>query len=145
MCFNVQMYAWPRTLLSEFDVTIHVDIHGYDTGSAENMDLYIPRCTKGIYKRIILYNGSSLWNKLPPWVKKSSSLNDFKHNFRLLNGWIHPEFIVLLYAFIFLIVYICVSYIYVFYFVTYIFDKKNPPPPPAPLGFQNFPIHLRHP
>ena len=32
------------------DVTMHVDIHGYDTRSAENMDLYIPRCAKEIYK-----------------------------------------------------------------------------------------------
>ena len=55
--------------------------------------IYIyPRCTKGIYKRSILYKGSSLWNRLPPWVKESTSLNDFKHNFRFLNGWVHPEF-----------------------------------------------------
>ena len=54
-----------------FDVTIHVDIHMYDTRSAENMDLYMPRCTKEIYKiRCFLYKGSSLWNKLPLWVKK---------------------------------------------------------------------------
>ena len=33
------------------DVTMHVDIHGYDPRSAENMDLYIPRCAKEIYKR----------------------------------------------------------------------------------------------
>ena len=77
------------------DVTMHVDIHGYDTRSAENMYLYIPRCTKGIYKRSILFTGSSLWTKLPPWVKESTSWNNFKHNFRFLNGWIHPEFIVL--------------------------------------------------
>ena len=51
------------------DVTMHVDIHGYDTRSAENTDLYIPRCAKEIYKRSFLYKGSSLWNKLPPWVK----------------------------------------------------------------------------
>ena len=68
------------------DVTLHVDIHGYDTRSAENMDLYIPRCAKEIYKRSFLYKGSSLWNKLPPWVKEPTSLNDFKHNYRLLNG-----------------------------------------------------------
>ena len=76
------------------DVTMHVDIHGYDTRSAENMDLYIPRCAKEIYKRSFLYKGSSLWNKLAPWVKESASLNDFKHNYRLLNGWMHSEFIV---------------------------------------------------
>ena len=54
------------------------------------MDLYIPGCPKGIYKRSILYKGSSLWNKLPPWVKESTSLNDFKQIFKWL---IHPEFI----------------------------------------------------
>ena len=68
------------------DVTVHVDIQRYDTRSAENMDLYMPRCTQEIHKRSFLYKGTSLWNKSPPWVKKSTSLNDFKHNFRLLNG-----------------------------------------------------------
>ena len=47
------------------DVTMHVDVHGYDTRNAQNMDLYIPRCTKEIFKRSILYKGSSLWNNLP--------------------------------------------------------------------------------
>ena len=65
-----------------FDVTVHVDIHGYATRSAENMNLSIPGCPKRIYKRSILYKGSSLWNKLPPWVKESTYLNDFKQNFR---------------------------------------------------------------
>ena len=37
------------------DVTMHVDIHGYDTRSAENMDVYIPQSTKEIYKRSFLY------------------------------------------------------------------------------------------
>ena len=73
------------------DVTMHVDIHGFDTRSAENMDLYIPRFTKEIYKRSFLYKGSSLWNKLPPRVKEFTSLNDFKHNLRLLSGWIHSR------------------------------------------------------
>ena len=127
------------------DVTMHVNIHGYDTRSAENMDLYIPRCTKEIYKRSFSYKGSSLWNKLPTWVKESTSLNDFKHNYRHLNGWIHLLHVRLyhiyqfylqlirsshilisilswyccFYAwFLFMGVCICVLYIYIFYFVT---------------------------
>ena len=76
------------------DVTMHFDIHGYDTKNAENMDLYIPRCTKEIYKRSFSYKGSSLWNKLSPYVKESTSLIDFKQNYRLLNGWIHIKVIV---------------------------------------------------
>ena len=31
------------------DVTMYVDIHGYDTRSGENMDLYMPRVIKDIY------------------------------------------------------------------------------------------------
>ena len=62
------------------------------------MDLYIPACPKGIYKRSILYKGCSLWNKLPPWVNESTSLNDFKQNFRFLNGWIPPSLKFFLYA-----------------------------------------------
>ena len=65
------------------DVTMHVDIHGYDTRSAENMDLYIPRYAKEIYKSGFLCKGNSLWNMLPPLVKYSTPLNDFKHNYRL--------------------------------------------------------------
>ena len=73
---------------------MHVDIHGHITRTAENMNLYIPQCIKEIYKRSFSYKGSSLWNTLPPWVKESTSLSDFKHNYRRLNGWIHPKFIV---------------------------------------------------
>ena len=33
------------------DVTMHVVLHGYGTRSAENMDLYMPWCSKEIYRR----------------------------------------------------------------------------------------------
>ena len=32
------------------DVTMYVDINGYDTRSVDNMDLYLPRCSKEICK-----------------------------------------------------------------------------------------------
>ena len=66
-------------------------LHGYDTRNAENIDLYIPRCAEEIYRSFFLYKGSSSWNKLSPWVKESTPLNDFKHNYRLLNSWILPN------------------------------------------------------
>ena len=36
---------------------MYVDINGYDTRSAENMDLYLPRCSREIYKRSFVYKG----------------------------------------------------------------------------------------
>ena len=93
------MFKWIHGLAPHYlsnDVTMNVDIHGYETRSVEIMDL--SRCTKGVYKRSILYKSSSIWNKLPPRVKESTSLNDFKHNFRILNGWIHPSLYFFLYA-----------------------------------------------
>ena len=97
------------------DVNMHVDIHGYDTIKErwEYGFICIPRCTKDIYKRSFLYKGSSLWNKVPPWVKKSTSLNDFKHKYRLLNGWIHPKFIVPFICPIYACVYMCYLYPYI--------------------------------
>ena len=60
------------------DVSMVVDIHGYDTRSSENMDLYVPRCSKNLCKRSFWYNGSMLWNDLPDVLKESSSLDVFK-------------------------------------------------------------------
>ena len=69
------------------DVTMVVDIHGYDTRSSENMDLYVPRYIKELCKRSFLYTGSMLWNDLPDVLKESSSLDVFKSNFCFIIGW----------------------------------------------------------
>ena len=45
-------------------VTKYVGINGYDTRSAENMDSYLPRCSKRIYKISFLFKDSSIWNQL---------------------------------------------------------------------------------
>ena len=63
------------------DVTMIVDVHGYNTRSSENMNLYVPKYTKEISKRNFAYKGSMLWNDLPDGVKESSSLDAFKSNY----------------------------------------------------------------
>ena len=40
------------------DVTMIVDIHGYNTRGSENMNLYAPKYTKEICKRSFAYKGS---------------------------------------------------------------------------------------
>ena len=75
------------------DVTMVVDIHGYNTRSSENMDLYVPRCTKELCKRNFLYKGSMLWNDLPDILKESSSLDVFKSNYHFIIGWQISEYI----------------------------------------------------
>ena len=69
-------------------VTMYVDIHGYDTRSGENMDLYVPRVIKGIYKRSFSHMATNLWNQLPTDVKESVTLDSFKQNYKYLKGWI---------------------------------------------------------
>ena len=69
------------------DVIMYIDINGYDTRSAENMDLYLPRCSKEFYKRSFLYKDSSLWNQSRSCLKEYISITDFKRNYRLLYGW----------------------------------------------------------
>ena len=38
-----------------YDVTVYVDIHGYDTRSGENMDLYVPRVIEDNYNSSLSY------------------------------------------------------------------------------------------
>ena len=66
-----------------YDVTMDIDINGYDTRSA---DLHLPLCSREIYKRSFLYKGSSLWHQLPSCLKDYISIVDFKRNYRLLYG-----------------------------------------------------------
>ena len=47
------------------DVTMIVDVHGYDTRSSENINLYVPKYTKEICKRSFAYKGSMLWMTFP--------------------------------------------------------------------------------
>ena len=63
-----------------------VDVHGYNTKSSENMNLYVPKYTKEICKRSFVYKGCILWNDLPDEVKESSSLDAFKSNYRFYIG-----------------------------------------------------------
>ena len=56
------------------DVTMYVNINGYDKRNAENMDLYLPRCTKETYKRSFLYKCGFLWNQLPSCLKETNRL-----------------------------------------------------------------------
>ena len=75
------------------DVTMHVNIHGYNTRSVENMDLCIPRFSKEIYIRSFLYKGGSLWNKLPPWsswVELSWILPDLRSFYKV--AYIYPSY-----------------------------------------------------
>ena len=48
---------------------MHVDIHGYDTRSCENMYLYMFHVIKDIYKRSSSYMATSLWDQLPTDLK----------------------------------------------------------------------------
>ena len=67
------------------DVTMYVDIYGYDTRSGENMDLYMPRVIKDIYKRSFSYMATNLWNQLPTDVKGSTTRDSFKQNYKCSN------------------------------------------------------------
>ena len=68
------------------DVTMIVDVHGYNTRSSENMNLYVPKYSKEICKSSFAYKGSMLRNDLPDEVKESSSLDAFKSNYRFYIG-----------------------------------------------------------
>ena len=84
------MFKYIRCLAPHYlsnDVTMVVDIHGYNTRSSENMDLYVPSCTKALCKRSFFYKGSMLWTDLPDILNESNSLDVFKSNYHFIIGW----------------------------------------------------------
>ena len=57
---------------------MRVDIHGYSTRSASNMDVHLPEVNLEIYKHSLLYHGGKLWNNLPLSLKDAVSVDAFK-------------------------------------------------------------------
>ena len=81
-CRDVQSYTWFGTSLRIYnDVAMIVNVHGYNTRSSGNMNLYVPKYTKEICKRSFAYKWSMLWYDLPDEVKEPSSLDAFKSKF----------------------------------------------------------------
>ena len=60
------------------NVTMNFDVNGYNTRGCDNMNVYIPRPHKEIYRNSFAYQGAVLWNSLPPEIKESENLNAFK-------------------------------------------------------------------
>ena len=59
-------------------IIMRVDIHGYSTRSASNMDVHLPEVNLEIYKHSLLYHGGKLWNNLPLSLKDAVSVDAFK-------------------------------------------------------------------
>ena len=64
-------------------ITMRVDIHGYQTRSACNMDVHLPEIKRAIYQNSLLYHGGKLWNSLPRSLKDSVSSDAFKKNYKI--------------------------------------------------------------
>lgn len=67
-------------------ITMNVDIHGYDTRSSENMNVYRPTIHKEMFRNSFMCKGSDIWNALPNEVKESPNMDSFKRNYNFFKG-----------------------------------------------------------
>ena len=65
-------------------IIMRLDIHPYRTRSANSSDVYPPRVKREIFKRSLEYAGAIAFNSLPSRLKNSTSIDDFKRNYRRL-------------------------------------------------------------
>ena len=63
-------------------IQMRVDVHGYQTRSSHNNDVYPPTVKKSIYKTSLLYAGAVLWNGLPIHIKECTNIDDFKREYK---------------------------------------------------------------
>ena len=77
-------------------IAMNVDIHGYDTRSSENMNVYRPTIHKEMFRNSFMCKGCDIWNVLPNSLKDSPNIDVFKSNYRFLMGNQNPgdEFII---------------------------------------------------
>ncbi len=55
------------------------EVHGRNTRSAANGDLYVPlRRYKEVYRQRFGYNAAIAWNNLDPRIRECSTVNAFK-------------------------------------------------------------------
>ena len=62
---------------------MNFDVNGYDTRGTDNMNVYLPKLKKDIYKNSFLYKGAQVWNCLQDVVKDSHNLEAFKYYYKL--------------------------------------------------------------
>ena len=62
-----------------------VDLHSYDTRSANSRNFYLPKRRLNIGQTAFSFHGASLWNQLPYDIKKAQSLESFQE---LMKGYI---------------------------------------------------------
>ena len=89
--FGILMFECIHGLATNYlcnDVTMDLDIHGYDTRSGESMDVYTSPVFSRTYIRSFSYMATNLWNQLPTDIKESTTLDSFKQNHKYSKGWI---------------------------------------------------------
>jgi hypothetical protein len=56
------------------------DIHDRVTRQSQENDLYVPKCNTTFLQKSLLAYGSKLWNQLPPVIRMSPTVSQFKTN-----------------------------------------------------------------
>ena len=64
-------------------------VHRYNTRNNES--LHLPKCQTALGQQSFTYRGATIWNSLPPEVRSSTSLRNFKCKLKrnLLSSWLN--------------------------------------------------------
>ena len=63
-------------------ITLIRDINPYNSRSAHNLDVLIPKVEKKILESAFFYQGPKIWNQLSTSLKQSPSINSFKYRYK---------------------------------------------------------------
>ena len=74
--FKCMNGAAPHRLIDELVMTC--DTHELTTRSATNGSLQIPKPNNELFRNSLLYQGSLLWNSLPPEIQNAPDILSFK-------------------------------------------------------------------
>ncbi len=74
----------PAYLCDHFNVVSDVHFYGTRSNVNGNLYMYVPNVKRETFKQSLLYMGPVIWNNLPSFLKRASSLDGFKNLYKRL-------------------------------------------------------------
>ena len=63
-------------------VNLISEVNNYNTRSANSLDVLVPAINRNILKKSFAYNGASIWNSLPDFIRRAEDVLHFKTMYR---------------------------------------------------------------
>ena len=63
-------------------VTLISEVRTHNTRSSTTLEVLVPSVNRSVFKKSFAYNGATIWNSLPDFIRRADSLQCFKDSYK---------------------------------------------------------------